>query len=288
VTATAALRNGLLEVWRRPRLVGGLFALNVLWAVVATWPFYAQLRRVTGRSTYADVLARGLQFDVLVEVLRLQPGVGTAAVSGVLVGLLLWVAVSWFLTAGVLGVLREAPPAGSLRPFVAAALGRWQAMARLQLLSLVPYAAAAVLLGGLGAFAGWLGSRAASPWAVVWAALGGALPGLTAWLWVTTAVDVARARAVVEDEPRVVRLLWTALRQVPRWPWRYVAVQLVGAVLWLGAGLLYLVLGRRSAFAFAGGLLLLMLLREALVLVRIAVRVGVLGGTLALAASDDR
>jgi hypothetical protein len=288
VSATAALRSGLLEVWRRPRLVGGLFLLNVLWAVLATWPFYSQLRRVTGRTTFADVLGRGLDFDVLAEVLQHQPAVGTAASSGVLVGLLLWVVLSWFLTAGVLGALRQPPGEGTGRAFVDAALGRGLAMGRLQLLSLVPYAVAALVVAGLGALAGWLGSRAVSPWTAVWAGVVGAVPGLLLWLWVTTAVDVARVRAFVEDDLHMGRLLWSSLRLARRWPWRYVLVQVVGGALWLGASVLYLALARRSAFGFAGGLVLLMLLRESLVILRIAIRTGVLGGTLALAAASDR
>jgi hypothetical protein len=275
-------------VWRRPRLVGGLFVLNVLWAVVATWPFYVQLRRVAARSTYPAALARGLDFDVLMEVLRTGPGAASAATSGITVGLLLWVILSWFLTAGVLGALRQPPAAGTLRPFFDAALGRGGAMARLQLSSLVPYAAVAVAAGGLGALGGWLGSRATSPWGAVWGAVAGAVPGLLLGLLATTAVDLARARVFVEDSPRTWRLLWSSLRVVTRRPFRYVAVQVVGGVLWVGVGLLYLLLARRSPFAFAGGLVVLMLLRELLVVLRIAIRVSVLGGTLALAAASDR
>ncbi|MBI5480807.1 MAG: hypothetical protein HY906_18255 [Deltaproteobacteria bacterium] len=287
MTATAALRSGLVEAWRRPRLVAGLFVLNVLWAVAAVWPFYAQLTTATARSPYAGVLARGLDFDVLAEVLQRHPAVVTAAFSGVLVGLVAWMVLSWFLTAGVLGALRAPAPEAGLRSFVDAALGRGLAMARLQLLSLLPYGAALVVTVAFGAVAGWLGSRAASPWTAVWAALGGAVPGLVLWLWATTAVDLARARAFVEEEPRMRRLLWSSLRQVPRWPCRCIAVQLLGGVLWIAVSLLYLALGARSPFAFAGGLLLLTVLREALVVARIEIRLGVLGGTLALAAADD-
>jgi hypothetical protein len=288
VTATAALRTGLQEAWRRPRLLAGLFVLNVLWAAAAVWPFYAQLARVTARRPYAEVLAQGLDFDVLAEVLQRHPAIVTAALSGVLVGLLAWMVLSWFLTAGILGVLRAPAAAWGVRPFLEAAFDRGLAMARLQLLSLGPYAAAAVVIVAFGTLAGWLGSHAVSPWPAVWAAFFGAVPGLLLWLWATTAVDLARVRAFLEDEPRMRYLLWSSLRQASRWPCRLLVVQLLGGALWLAVGLLYLALGSSSAFAFAGGLLLLTVLREALVGVRIAIRLGVLSGTLALAGARDR
>jgi hypothetical protein len=267
--------------------VGGLFVLNVVWAVAATWPFYAQLRRAADRSPYADALARGLSYDVLAETLQRHPAIVTAATSGLLVGLLAWVVLSWFLTAGALGALQAPAEKGQGRAFVDAALGRGLAMARLQLFSLIPYAGAAVITVGLVTLAGWLGSRAVSPWPAVAAAIVGALPGLALGLLVTAAVDLARARVFVEADQRMWRLLWSSLREVRRWPCRFVSVQILGGALWLGVSLLYLALGLRSAFAFAGGLLLLTALREALVVLRIGIRLGVLGGTLALADEDD-
>jgi hypothetical protein len=286
VTATAALRGGLVDTWRRPRLVFGLFALNVLWAVAAAWPCYAQLRAVTGRRPLAEALARGVDFAVLAEILQRRPAVGTAAVAGASVGLLGWVALSWFLTAGILGVLRTPAPGGGLRAFAAAAAARGFVMARLQLLGLLPYGAALVVAAGLAALAAWLGSFATSPWVALWAGVAGTLPGAVLFWWSATALDLARARAALEEEPRAARLLWAALTAVPRRPWRLPLVQLEGALLGLLVTLVYLVVAVPVPFAFAAGIVVLTLLRQVTVLLRIGIRVGVLSATLTLAAAS--
>ncbi|HJZ84158.1 MAG TPA: hypothetical protein VKN99_03265 [Polyangia bacterium] len=280
--ALEALGFGLRAARQRKRLVVGLFLLNLLWALAWSGPFFATFQRATADRPYADILARGLHLDVLSEILFHHPDVAAAAQAGAFAGTLSWIILSWFLVAGVLGLLREAPEAASLRRFGAEAAGGGFRMARLQFWSLLPYGIA-LLIGCVGAaIGGGLGARAAHPGWMIGLAIVGALPGLVLWLAVATALDVARARTMLRDERVMGRVLWESLRLTAREPRRFMGVQVGGDALWLGASALYLILAFAWPYASVLPFVALTLMRQGLVLVRTGVRVGTLGGTLEL------
>ncbi|HEY3354503.1 MAG TPA: hypothetical protein VGQ83_14725 [Polyangia bacterium] len=284
VTATRALAAGVRGAWRRPELVGGLYLLNLAWTLAVTWPFLLALSRATALRPYAAPLARGLQVDVLAEIVARRPLLGTAAQAAVGVGVAGWLVLSWFLTAGVLGVLREAPRELTLRRFLALAGAHGLAMARLQLWSALPYAAAIAALAGGVAIAGWAAFRAVNPFVTVAAGAAGALPGLVMLVLTTTAVDVARAQAVLGADRAMGRLLLRAYRLVvARWR-ATIGVQLGAGLLWLAASAAYLALAWPWPYAATAAFVLLTLLRQALVVARTGVRVATLGANLEVVA----
>jgi hypothetical protein len=118
----------------------------------------------------------------------------------------------------------------------------------------------------------------------------GALPGLLFALLTSTAVDVARAQAALSEtrSPLMLDRFVGAFRLVFRLPRATIGIQVGAGALWLGLSAVYLGLawpfGYRSALAFT----FLTVLRQGLVLLRTGVRIGALGGTLALVEQAHR
>jgi len=267
-------------------LVLGVYVANLVWTLVATWPFFAHLSAATAARPYAAILGRGLHLDALAEVMGRRPGVSTAAQAALAVGVLGWLVIGWFLTAGILGLLRAEPAELTLRRFASLAAARGFAMARLQLASVVPYTAAAgVLLAG-AALAGFVAWRTTpNPLVIVGAAGLGAVPGLLLWLVTMAALDVARARAVLADERRMWRVLLRAFRFVWAHPGPTLGLQVGGGLLFWALTGLYLTLAWPWPYAGTAAFAALTLVRQVLVLGRTGVHVAVLGGSLALVAA---
>jgi hypothetical protein len=266
----------------------GIYLANLAWTLVATWPFYEHLAAATAARPYAAILGRGLHLDVLAEVMARRPGVDTAAQAGLAVGVLGWLVIGWFLTAGILGVLRSAPTELSLRRFAALAATGGFAMARLQLLSVVPYlAATGVLLGGgaLGGFVAWRTTPDVR--VLVGAAALGAAPGLALWLATKATLDLARARAVLGDEPEMWRVLLRAFRLVWAFPRGALGLQVGGGLLFWALTGIYLAVAWPWPYAGTAAFAALTLIRQALVFGRTGVRVAVLGGSLELVLALD-
>jgi hypothetical protein len=282
VTGGRALTRGLRAVLARPRLVVGIWLLHLVLAWGVTWPFFHELSSATALRPYAGALAQGLQLDIMAEIIARRPAVSRAATTGMALGAGCWIFASWFLTAGVLGVLRAAPAELSLRRFAVHAVDRGFAMAGLQLLSVVPYVVALGLLVAGGALGARLGARSADIRWVVAATMAGALPGLGLWLVITTAVDIARAYAVLDRERPLGRVLAQAFRLVAGRLRPAIFVQLGGVVLWLALSGVYLALAWPWRYAASGAFLVLVIVREVLILGRVGVRIAVLGANLAL------
>ena len=279
--AVAFLR-GISEAWQRSRVLAGLFVLNVLFATVALVPFGALLREAMGASTRAAILGRGFAFDVFAEILLHAPHLVSVLGVGFAAAMLVWVLLSFFLLAGVVGCLLGKPCEAGLRTFLAAALEYGPAMARVWVASLVPYGIA--LLGGalLAGAAGGLVAHFGTPRLALWAALGGTLPAL-AWGLVTgAALDLARVRIVRDHKGVARRALWVAIRDCLRKPFRYVLLQVLAVAAVLSMGVAYLGIASASRYAFVGGTLVLTVLRQGLVLARLSVRVGTLAAMLQL------
>jgi hypothetical protein len=153
-------------------------------------------------------------------------------------------------------------------------------MARLQLYNLLPLTLASVL-AGVGATLGIAASAAgAGIWRRAYPIIG-ATPGVVALLVAATAIDVARAIVVMEDDvPVVTRRVLVRAWKVALRRHRLIGVQLAGATAWLLPALGYVVISWRHAFATSAAFAILLLLRQALVAARLWARVATLDATL--------
>ena len=280
MTARKALATGLRAARQRPLLVLGIFGIDVVLSWLATLPFHETFASATEMRPFADPLAGGLKLDILSEVFARRPDVTVAGTAGALAGTVAWIVLQWFLVAGVMGLLREPVQAATFRRFGAEAAAHGFAMMRLQLWSLLAYLVAAIVIwiGGMIGYA--IGGRAVNPWVGAVAIGVGMLPGLFAWLFVATSVDVGRARTVLLSERAMLSTLFDSFRQVKRNPRTLIGIQFLGGLLWVGITLLHVALTWPFQFSSVTGLAVFVLIRQVTVLLRHGVRIGSLGGTL--------
>lgn len=199
---------------------------------------------------------------------------------------LLWGALSWFLTGGLLAVL-AAPaevaraPAQRVRTFGAGGAALFGAFARLWAWSLIPYALIAALLLLAAARVSALGLYALSTGELLRAAALYTAPALLLWSIARTALDYARVEITLEPALATRRALLRGLRLVLRSPLPLVHFLLYCA-LWLGVTAAYVAATWDRPMLGVGGAVGLFALRQASLAARFALHVGLLAGQLHL------
>jgi hypothetical protein len=218
----------------------------------------------------------------VLEIVRWAPEIVAASFWVVFGVVVLWMVVSWFLTGGVISVIVDRPDgrAETARCFGAGGANTFLSFVVLQVVSLVAYLPALFVLAlGLA----WGAERA--EYALTIGDLGtslglGAAPGLLALVFAGTVVDYARVELVLRKSSHdlgAIRAFLRAIGFVASHP-----VALVHALLgWivaiaLGVGYAWLTQGR--ALLGGGGALTILVIRQGVSLLRMAVEVGVLGG----------
>jgi hypothetical protein len=257
------LRVGLRALDRHRRLVAMLYLAELAMASTITlavgWSLSTVFahRPIFDRGVAGDLAALAQAFDGRIDLV-LALLAASAAVA------LAWGVFSWYLGAGLTGVL-----AG--RGFGDSAGARFWSFARLWAWTAVPWAGAAfVLLIGLGL----LGDAAIEmmTWSEFFLSLAGhALPGVLALSFVACAVDHARVLLVL-GPPAAGRSLLGALRLVTSGT-RPLASFLAYVAFWLVVSLVYIACTAGRAWAGAGGALALFVLRQIVLGSRFAARV---------------
>lgn len=219
VDLAAAAMAGLGRARRYRGLLLATYLVQLLLSLIPAALVFALLlpelasEPALGRAVDGDISA-------IIEVLRAVPSAPLAAVVAVLVTALAYVAISWFLTAGLLGAYRDQPEgaAAAARSFGAHGARRVFAFARLFALTAPLYAALAVW----AALA--IGDVAERLTEVVTAGeLARALienlagPALVLWL-VWTAVDHARVELVEDEHLAAWRAMFKGVARVLRRP----------------------------------------------------------------------
>jgi hypothetical protein len=268
----ALITAGLAALGRHRRLVAILYGVELLAAMLLTlvvgWSFTIVFgaRPLFDRAVAGDLAALFLAFDARLSLLIALAGAGVAVA-------LAWAVASFYLGAGLTGAL-----AG--RPFGETAAARFGAFARLWLWSLLPFAAAGVVLAvGVGE----LGDRTevALGWGeVLGSAIACLAPGVAALALVSCLVDYARALLVADEAPaagralvRSVRLVFTRSTPVAHF-FLYVA-------LWLAVTAIYALLTWGRPYAGTGGAVLLFVVRQLTLATRFAARVVTTAGQVA-------
>jgi len=284
---------GLADLFRAggraaSRYTGTVLTLYVAQSLIAAVGIVTISQLFASSLAHRPIFDEGVDGDLvsLIDTLRDVPHVLHSAAWIIAGVVLLWMIVSWFLVGGVLAVLTERPEgrAGAARCFGAGGANTFLAFAALEVFALVAYLPAVSVLTvgltwGLGradealSFGAWL------------AAVGlGLAPGAVAFLIVGTIVDYARAelalrkashelgaaRAFVRAAGFVVKHPLTLLHAFLGWM----------LVLILGVGYAWLAHGR--ALLGTSGAVTILIVRQGMSLMRMAVKVGILGGQVEL------
>jgi hypothetical protein len=211
-----ALRQGLLEAFRRPKIALSLYALNLAVASALAIPATALLDEVLGRSTAAVGLEAGFRFETLVDFLGASSDRLTDHGRMAGVAALLYAVLASLLTGGVIDVLKG-PPRSPFLPRLLGGAGRL-APRFLRLLAYLAAALAALYWIGRGLDVLIVAIFDQSPheFAAFWAMRGKQALILVALLLVAAVFDLARVLTVLEDRTHMVGALLTATGFVAR------------------------------------------------------------------------
>ena len=275
-----ATRNGLGLALGHKKLAVLLWLCGLVLAAAFGVPAWMALTATIGPLPHADVLADGLSFGVLADLVEMRPGLlqglAFAALGAVGLGLL----AGALATGGVLEVLSSDDTRPLGHRF---GRGAFRFFGRFLRAGVVA-AALALVLGGLVAAPFVALSRRASEsaWepARLVNGLAGAAFGFLGVLLALLALDAARVLVVRDDTRRVLPAFVRGVRAVLRHPLQWLGTWAVNAVL-VGAALaVYLFL--RGRLPAAVPLAMVVALQQAFVLTRCFFRTALLGSEMAL------
>lgn len=259
-------KDGLSLVLRRPSVIIGFFALNLILARIGTVPFQLGASHIMGHSLAGGGLLHGFDLALLAELLsRPEMGQGGGAAAGI--SAVLFALISLLLLPGV--YFAYASGARVSRESLLAACGRhlW----RFIRLAVVFFFCAAILGGILGLLAKLVGHAAdhsTREQLSFWVGLGSAAVILVAMTLLRMWFDLAQAHVVIRDQKAVRKSLAAGFRLLRARGLRLLGVYLLVTVL----ALVVAALGLRcwyqlvpsasvfGAFLVGQGILLLLLI----------------------------
>jgi hypothetical protein len=210
-----SVRSSAGLVWRHQRLVWWIFAVNLLLAWLASLPARATLSAVLDHSLESARLVNGFDVGAL-ALLLFRPDVPTAALAPSAVGAaVVFLVYLLFLDGGIFAVYLDDRKLSRAEFFENSGLFFWR-MLRLALYSLVPFAIAAAVNGGLAGWAGKLSSDAPQERLGFFVNLSGKLLFLLLALFARLWFDLAQARVVQDNERKLLRTIWRSLALVFR------------------------------------------------------------------------
>jgi hypothetical protein len=270
------------------RYTGTVLALFVTQGLVAAVAIVTLAQIFAAEFATRPVFDKGVDGDLvsLIECLRDAPHILWAAGWTVLGVVLLWMVASWFLVGGVLAVLAERPDgrAATARCFGAGGANTFLSFVMLQILSLVAYLPALFVLGFGLAWGLEKVEYALTVGDLVWSIGLGALPGLLALVLAGTIVDYARVELALRKSSHELGAIGAFVRAVGFVITHPVTLlhSLLGWLVAIALGLGYAWLAHGRALLGGSGALTILVIRQGLSLLRIAVKVGVLGGQVEL------
>jgi hypothetical protein len=288
-----AFKLGVLDLVRAggravSRYTGTTLALFVAQGLVAA------IAIVAVAQIFATELARSPVFDdavdgdlvALLHILRDAPHIVWGAAWTVFGVVLLWMVTSWFLIGGALAVFAERPEgrAATARTFGAGGANTFLSFVVLQVLSLVVYLPALFVLGfGLawgmerGEYALTVGELASSVGL-------GVLPGALALVVAGTIVDYARVELAIRKSTHELGAIGAFVRSIGFVVTNPLSIvhSLLGWIVAIAIGLAYLWLAHGRLMLGGSGALTIFIVRQGVSLLRMAIKVGVLGGQVEL------
>ena len=236
-----AFSSGFSLLWRRQGVFWWIFAVNLICGVLGTVPGFLRIDDALGHSLAAQPLTTRFDLGMLVELFRLpDASLGHSTGASILFSLVFFVFML-FVTGGVLETYREDRRLTTGEFFAASGAYFWR-FVRLLLLSIIPFVIVEMIYGALRKVASHIGDRAIADQVGIFLGLGAFVAFLLLALFVRLWFDVAKVRAVVQQERRMWRNTWRACR-----------------ITWSGFGHLYgiyLVIAIFACASFALGLVI--------------------------------
>ncbi len=228
VTAGAAL------LWRRQSIVWWVFAVNFVLAALGTMPALHALKGALGHRLAGEQLVKGFDLGMFYELTRL-PQVNIMRFdepSYLFAGL--FALFMLFVSGGILETFRQDRRLGTGDFFAASGAFFWPFL-RLMLFSLVPFVFFGNLYLGIGVWSDRFGDRFVADQVGFWLQVAGTIVvflfGLLVRLW----FDIAKVRAVAQNERRMWHNMWKALgitqRQLWTLLWMYLRISLVAWII---------------------------------------------------------
>jgi hypothetical protein len=274
VTVAFPLVTGLRRTARLPGLAVLLWLVNLLLAVIVVAPFWLRLSGVLAGTQGGDRLLEGFSFGLLADLAREHGGLLGPLVLNVLPLFVIMLLVNAATAGGVLEALIGGRPGGWLERFGGGALRLFGRFLRVEVLAgvVATVAVASILAVTAGATReAWDSEWEPAP-LVGWLA-GLAVAGL-AVVAVLLALDLARVRIVRDDRHRVMRAFFGSLWLVLRHPVATVGLWLSVAALFGAVLALYFAVRAYVPAVTWPGIALMVVVQQAVVLVRAALRVG--------------
>jgi hypothetical protein len=267
-----AVGRGFAGLWRCRRIVFPLYLANLLTAVFAVLPFYLALHRLTAHRPVAERLTHTWDLEVLAELVMDNPDL-VAQLKGLFVFVPIgYLLVNQLLIGGVLGGLARAERP-SLRSFGADALGHFTGMMWVLVCSALPYALAGGALG-LGVMI-----SIDSSWPVKLLCV---VPGAFLLCVTDAALDFARVETVAGPGRWAAKRLLYGFWAVLKRPLATLTIHVGFGLLWLVPLAVLLILPDSWDAGTTVAVLVMFLVRQLVVFLRVAIRVGSLGSHVAL------
>lgn len=201
---------GASLVWRRQRVLWWVFGVNLAIGLLGAAGARSQLNKLLQYSLAGEGLAKGFDFGMFLELVRRPNADLMRSSQSSLLFALLFPLFMIFAAGGILAVYHEDRKFTAADFFSASGAFFWR-FVRLALFSLVPFGLLAGLLMGVNKLSDYVGDRSISAHTGFYILLGGCIVIILLVLFVRFWLDIAQARAVVQDEPRMWPNLWKAL-----------------------------------------------------------------------------
>ncbi|MDR3747698.1 MAG: hypothetical protein P4M04_06045 [Acidobacteriota bacterium] len=224
VSAGAAL------LWRRRSILWWVFGVNFVLGWLGTMPALHALKGALGHTLAGEQMLKGFDFGMFRELTRV-PDVDVMRFTGtshLFAGL--FALFMLFASGGILEAYRHDRKLTTQEFFSACGAYFWP-FVRLMLLSAIPFVFLGSLYLALGRLADRAGDKAASDHVAFLADTAGTFLLFLVVLFVRLWFDVAKSRAVAQNERRMWRNMWKALgitsRQMGTLLWMYFRISLV-------------------------------------------------------------
>ena len=219
---------GFSLLWRRQGVLWWVFVVNLVCGGLGTMPAMTQLRAALGHSLAGQKLSHGFDVPMFFELVRL-PNVNIMRSTTMSYAFaFLFFLFMLFVTGGILESYRLDRKLNTGEFFAASGAFFWR-FVRLLLLSIIPFVIVGMIYQGLNKVADHIGERAIADQVGIFLSWGAILVFLLLAIWVRLWFDLAKVRAVVQNERRMWRNLWKAWRIT--WGaglyWKYVFIALL-------------------------------------------------------------
>jgi hypothetical protein len=270
-----ALGEGIRSATRRPGLVTTLWAWNLALTLLAAMPFWAWVSTVSSVSPATDAFLDGLNIGLMTHLVAAEPNAFSMIATAVAILALTSLLSGAFLSGGILEIVTTEPDGRRLLHRFFGGAGRFfgRFVRLLAIAGLTLGVVMAIVATTLGAATRALASGGNEPRALFAAVILQVAVGLTIGFFVL-ALDYARVMTVLSGSGSMARTWWRALLFVVRRTPGVATIGLLAAICVLGA------MAMAAAFDIAYGartwgvIVGAVVVHQAMVVVRTAVRVG--------------